>query len=398
MKYPSRSDYATAIRNPQIAFRKVDLKTKKQQDLDATLVKGQGIQRTSRNGMQSVWSASGGYAIAFKYQTPQPKQLWAVRCFFRANYDLQKHYQTALASLDQSPCSHYFVETVYLHEGIRVQGQCYPILKMEWINGENLKSYLKVNLSKKQTLLQLAERWRSLCLDLKQAGIAHGDIQHGNIFVLSDDRGKLSFKLIDYDSLHFQSNLIPEADVIKGLPGYQPPSRKSLKTRCLAIDFFPQLIVYVCILALSEDPSLWQKYQLDQAEHLLFSKTDFIKLDQARIFQDLKRLPQPIPRLTEQIQQLCRFEHIQAMPSLEEVITGQLVSIPTPPTSISPLPQIAETVVETAKAKPQAQSKPVVSKSKESSQSDDAYSPLPNALYRQWAQEYYRKLSRGSTR
>ena len=389
MRYPSRSDYATAIRNPQIAFRKVDPRTKKQRDLDAELARGQGIQRMSRNGMPSVWSASGGYAIAFKYQTPKPKKIWAVRCFFRANYDIRKHYQMALAALPQSACAHYFVETAYLHEGIRVQGQCYPILKMEWVDGDNLKTYIKANLSKKQALLQLAERWRSLCLDFKQAGIAHGDIQHGNVLVMKD-RAQLSFKLIDYDSLHFQSHSVSMPDVIKGLPGYQPPSRKALKSRCLAIDFFPQLIVYVCILALAEDPSLWQTYQLDQTEHLLFSKTDFVKCDQARIFQDLKRLPQPIPRLTEQIQQLCRLEHIQAMPSLEEAITGQRVSIPTyqPPVA-PPLPPM----VEPAKADVQST---LVSKPQEDSQ-DEEGSPLSGSLYRQWAQEYYRKLSRGST-
>ena len=389
MKYPSRSDYATAILNPQIAFRKVDPNTKKQRDLDAGLANGQGISRMSPNGLRSVWSASGGYAIAFKYQTQTPQQLWAVRCFFRANYNIQKHYEGALAQLRQSPCSDYFADTAYLHEGIRIQGQCYPILKMEWIEGDNLKAYIKANLSQKKTLLQLAEIWRSLCVDLTQAGIAHGDLQHGNVLVRSN-RGQLSLKLIDYDSLHFQSNSRLVADVIKGLPGYQPPSRKHLKHRCIEIDFFPQLIIYVCILALAEQPALWKTYQLDQTDSLLFQKTDFTAVEQAQIFQDLRRLPQPIPRLTEQIRQFCQLTNLQSIASLEEVLTGQRKRIPTyqavaPSPSTKPAQPVKS---QPSSVAPPQESQPPV---------ENATDKLPAKMYRQWAQEYYRKCSRGSS-
>ena len=390
MKYPSRSDYATAIRNPAFAFRKVDPKTKTQKDLDSALVGGQGIVRVSPNGLQTVWSASGGYAIAFKYQTQNPEQLWAVRCFFRANYDLRRHYQYALRQLQAGQSTHYFVNTSYLHEGIRVQGKLYPILKMEWVDGNNLKQYIKENLSSQRRLLQLADLWRSLSLDLWQLGIAHGDLQHGNVLVVAN-KGQPSLKLIDYDSLYFQSNSTPVADVIKGLPGYQPPARKALRYRCLEIDFFPQLIIYVCILALAEDPSLWKTYRLDQTDRLLFSKTSFTALGQSKIFKDLAKLSQPIPRLTEQIKRLCQLEHIQRMPCLEEVISGQRFNVPTAP-AIAP---IISTPIEISKPQPQVVPQPMPVEV--SPVSDNVQSAVDPETYRQWAQEYYRKRSRNST-
>ncbi len=388
MKYPSRSDYATAIRNPAFAFRKVDPKTKSQKDLDSGLVSGQGIMRVNPNGMQTIWSASGGYAIAFKYQTQNPKQLWAVRCFFRANYDLKTHYQYALRQLKNGQFANYFVNTVYLHEGIRVQGKLYPILKMEWIEGSNIKQYIKENLSKKKKLLQLADLWRSLSRDLSQAGVAHGDLQHGNILVVKKG-GQPSLKLIDYDSLHFQSNLAQVADVIKGLPGYQPPARKALQYRCLEIDFFPQLIIYVCILALAENPSLWSAYQLDQTDSLLFSKKNFTELGQAQIFQDLARLPQPIPRLTEKIKQFCQLNNIQTISSLEEAISGQRLSLPTGPKKSPPT---SSTPIEVPKPSPQPIPVAISPENENAPQS-----PHDTDIYRQWAQEYYRKRSRDST-
>ena len=389
MKYPSRSEYATAIRNPAFAFRKVDPRTKVQQDLDSSLVGGQGIQRVSPNGMQSVWSASGGYAIAFKYQTKNPAQLWAIRCFFRVNYDTQAHYQHALEQLKKSNCASYFANTFYLHEGIRVQGKCYPILKMEWVEGCNLKTYIRDNLSKKKRLLQLADLWRSLSMELSQGGIAHGDLQHGNVLVVAET-GQPSLKLIDYDSLHFQTNLTQVVDVIKGLPGYQHPARKALKYRCLEIDFFPQLIIYVCILALAENPSLWKTYQLDKTDHLLFSKKSFTESERSQIFQDLAKLPQPIPRLTEQIKQFCRFDNIQTLPSLEEVISGQRVRLPTVQKISPTVPPILET--SNVRPQPKAIPQPI-----QSGKGLNTKSLFDTDIYRRWAQEYYRKRSRGST-
>ncbi len=47
----------------------------------------------------------------------------------------------------------------------------------------------------------LAQAWVKLSKDLADNGIAHGDLQHGNITV--DDSSGVNLKLIDYDSLYF---------------------------------------------------------------------------------------------------------------------------------------------------------------------------------------------------
>ena len=44
-------------------------------------------------------------------------------------------------------------------EGIRVSGRWYPALKMEWIDGESLHTYVERNLRQPQKLLDLAEQW-----------------------------------------------------------------------------------------------------------------------------------------------------------------------------------------------------------------------------------------------
>ena len=319
MKYPSRSEYCISIRNPKFAFRKKDPLTKIERDLDSALVSGKSVEKIKPSGIKELWSASGGYAIAFKYETFSPKKIWAIRCFYRANFDVKRHYQNALSHIKRSSCRSYFVDCSLLEEGIRVKGNCYPILKMEWVEGENIKKFIKANLGNKNKLKSLAERWRELSQKLLGAGIAHGDLQHGNVLI-ANRSNQLSLKLIDYDSLYFDTALNAAYDSIKGFPDYQHPLRKSLQKRCLEIDFFPQLVIYLSILALAEDRQLWETYKLDDREGLLFSSTDFQNPHQAKIFYSLSTLPYPIPTLANKLKQICQLRDFRNIPSLDAVL------------------------------------------------------------------------------
>ena len=55
---------------------------------------------------------------------------------------------------------------------------------------------------------------------LERAGIAHGDLQHGNIFVVDDE-----LKLIDYDGM-FVPRLAGCRSNELGIEHYQHPQRK----------------------------------------------------------------------------------------------------------------------------------------------------------------------------
>ena len=323
MKYPSRSEYYSAIRNPQFAFRYKDPRSGNERDLDSSLVKGKAVQRRKGHGLTDIWSASGSFAIAFKYETSFPAKTWAIRCFYRSNFDVIAHYRQVLKQLKHSSVQDYFVDFTLLEQGIRVQGACYPVLKMEWIEGKNLKKFIKANLGRKNTLKSLAESWLNLSHRLLEAKIAHGDLQHGNVIVI-DRFNQLNLKLIDYDSLYFANNFSTVTDNIKGLSDYQHPLRQSLENRCLEIDFFPQLVIYLSILALAEDKKLWNAYGVDDREGLLFAKKDFEHPHQAAIFQSLAALPDPIPTLAHKLQQICQLQDFKQIPSLDRAINSEI--------------------------------------------------------------------------
>jgi hypothetical protein len=317
IKYPSRADYCTSVRNPQFAFRKKDPFTQQERDLDASLAAGKPVEKRNFDGSTTVWSASGSFGVVFKYETYTPEQTWALKCFCRSNFEVVDRYKKILRKLEQHPCQDYFVAFSLLEEGIRVLGHCYPVVKMAWVEGDNLKKFLRNNLNQPQRLEQLAAQFLQLCQDFSAADLAHGDLQHGNIFV-QQQAEQLQLKLIDYDSLYFGGDR--SEDNIKGLADYQHPLRQSLKHRCRELDFFSQLVIYLSILALAQKPELWHRCGVEDREGLLFARADFQNPHQAEIFKALAHLPAPIPMLASQLKAICRLKEFSQIPDLGTVL------------------------------------------------------------------------------
>jgi thiamine kinase-like enzyme len=148
--------------------------------------------------------------------------------------------------------------------------------------------------------------------------IAHGDLQHGNILVKDDG----SLIIIDYDSM-FIKPLEGMSDAIKGLPGYQHPSRNQNKFINHKLDYFSELIIYLSLLAFEQYPNLWNKYY--ETEDLLFSKEDLHNADKSEIINTLLLSSnQTIKELTHQLKvQLSKTDIIDLQP-LEELLIDKL--------------------------------------------------------------------------
>src|SRR5262245_60611331 len=136
MWWPSPSDYQDTVQNPRVAFSDADLR-------DGTLVLDSlGLPRP----------ISGAFATI--YQVKYNGRGYAVRCFLRHVPDIAQRYAAISTYLDQNPLPH-MVEFRFLAQGIRVRGQWFPILKMEWLEGEQLDVYVARSLSNPAALLEL---------------------------------------------------------------------------------------------------------------------------------------------------------------------------------------------------------------------------------------------------
>lgn len=200
MVLPSGDEYNESVQNPKIAFTDTDLKNSSVEEWPS------GLPRPY----------SGGFTTTFKLQTQNNN--WAVRCFTKEILDLQKRYKAIDSFLSSNP-SQYFVDAKYLSEGIKVNGKGYPIIKMLWLEGDTLDNYLEKTFNQKEKIEKLLLDFINLINELEKFGIAHGDLQHGNVVVKND-----KIYLIDYDGMYF-----PELASLKtnefGHPNYQHPKR-----------------------------------------------------------------------------------------------------------------------------------------------------------------------------
>jgi len=307
MPLPQGADYLRSVQNPKLAFADSDLK------FSSPELTPQGLPKPY----------SGGFTTTFKLT--RSNFAWAVRCFTRPLGDLQSRYRAITDFASRNGNSH-FVRTHYLREGILVSGTWYPTIKMDWVTGEPLNRYVERNIADVGELSAMAASFRKLVGDLAGYGVAHGDLQHGNILVHNG-----TLRVIDYDGMYLPS-IACYGGNNSGHPNYQHPGRNGSHFST-SIDNFSAIVIYTAMLALSQDSSLWKKYNND--ENTLFRQGDFIDPDKSILFRDLRALAKPLPEYADRISTLCRCDFAY-VPSLEAFLSGPQPVISTSPSRYLP--------------------------------------------------------------
>lgn len=324
MKYPLRSEYDTAVKYLDKFI------------YDSVLRKGMPIKQ--KQNPNFLLSHNGGKAIVYEIQT-NPKK-YALKCWIEDLGDLKIRYKAIDDYLKTVQIS-YFVDFAYQEQGILVNGHKFPIIRMEWVEGISFKKFISNNINNPASIRNFAEKFLEMVIILHQNNISHGDLQHGNIMVRKN--GELC--LIDYDSLYVPQ-LSNATDNIKGLPGYQHPNRHKLNKLSPKADYFSELVIYLSLLVLSENPNFWQHIQPE--ERLLFSEKDLLKPQSSKRFQELKNLSPEIVYFTQELENFCQEsnpENLQPLENLVSNYTGKqtswdFVPPPNPPIITPPVPVV----------------------------------------------------------
>src|SRR5947209_14317254 len=167
MPWPTPQDYNEAIQNPRAGFADPELKA------GTVELTPRGLPRPITGNFASVYRIHCG------------NRDWAVRCFFREFADLGERYSAISRHLAAARLP-YTVGFDYLEQGIKVRGTWYPILKMEWIEGDLLNTFVERHIDQPAQLRDLARRWLDMLRTLDASSIAHGDLQHGNVLVVGN--------------------------------------------------------------------------------------------------------------------------------------------------------------------------------------------------------------------
>lgn len=315
MTWPTLTDFSEAIQNPQLCFRGTDLEA--------------GTVATNQRGLPLLFSG----AFACVYSVSVGSEQFAVRCFTREVKDQQTRYNQ-LSDYLTNVVSPSFVSFEYLEHGISVKGTSYPVVKMEWVEGDLLSDFVRYHLDDPVALDRIAAQWRGTTVsNLRGLHIAHNDLQHGNVMVQGDG----NIRLVDYDGM-FLPQFRGEGSPELGHKNYQHPERSSHDYDSY-VDNFPSLVIYLSIRAIASDSTLWSFHNDD---NLIFTRNDYTDPESSEIFDRLKNSPDPdVAQLTKYLEECCALP-VGRVPDLEtalqDIQTGTAPSHSVPHPSITPGP------------------------------------------------------------
>ena len=263
MQYPLISEYIEAIR---LAADNFDKLSHLQPVLD-----GNGTPMMS----------SGNFAVVFKMYDPQAHKDVAVKCFLKEQEGRAESYQLIAQELAYTSSS-FLTPFRYLDKEIFVESQStndeeFPVVLMDWVEGETLDRYIQSHLDEPNALRLLAFQFSRLASWLLSQPFAHGDLKPDNILVRSD--GTLT--LVDYDGM-FVPAMEGTAARELGSPDFRHPLRTAERFN-EHIDDFPLAVILLSLKALSLSPSLWNTY--GASDRLLFSATDYRDLSSCALLQ-----------------------------------------------------------------------------------------------------------------
>lgn len=296
--YPTPSDYQEALQFPETAFRDPELKE----------------AHPEENVLGLPQPITGNFAAVFP-MTTRGGVRWAVKCFLTNVPDQQTRYQTIANHLETHRLP-ALVEFEYQAEGIRVESETYPLLKMEWAEGRPINQFVEDHLDDPETLAALAEAWTAMMEAMEAADVAHGDLQHGNALVKTERDG-LRLTLVDYDTMYvpaLEGRTSPEV----GHRNYQHPDRTKDDFGPY-LDRFSGLTIYTALRATLARPGLWSRF--DTGENLLFRAADFYDPAGSVLFDELEQ-HEALRPLVEALRTACYVEP-EAVPSLSGVLKDE---------------------------------------------------------------------------
>lgn len=296
MTFPSRTEILTAMKN-KICYRSADL------------IGGSILWCGNRINM-----SSGGYATVFPFTKSDGVKI-AVRCWFADIGDSKKRMLVINSYLGKLNAQ-YFINFNFQEKALLVNGVFQPIVTMDWVELPDLKEYINNNIGSKRDVLAVAENFKSMVSFFHSHDLSHGDLSHSNIKVGED--GELL--VIDYDSMYVRG-LEDMPDVIKGLPGYQHPKRREVKTLNYKLDYFSELVIYLSLLIYASTPVIWVNFY--ETEDFLFSSSDFADPQSSDLLNKYKSSSDKlISSLTKKMIDYLAIDDILQLKPLEEIINA----------------------------------------------------------------------------
>ena len=231
------------------------------------------------------YRSSGAFAVVFKMKDEQTGKYYALKCFTEEQKGRAESYRQIADELEfvDSP---YLTSVKYLEKEIFVDSSCvedeFPVLLMDWIDGETMESYIAENYQDNYAMAMLCYRFCKMAAWLRSQPFAHGDIKPDNIMVRPDG----SLTLVDYDGMFVPAMKGQKSPTI-GTKDFSHPLR-TVDDFDETIDDFALASIALSLKAISLKSSLLDEY--GAADRLLFSAEDYRDLSKSKVIPALLEL------------------------------------------------------------------------------------------------------------
>ena len=231
------------------------------------------------------YRSSGAFAVVFKMKDEQTGKCYALKCFTEEQEGRAEAYRQ-IAEEFEFVDSPYITSVKYLEKELFVDSNCedeeFPVLLMDWIEGETMETYIAANYTDTHAMSMLCYRFCKMAAWLRSQSFAHGDIKPDNIMV----RPNGTLTLVDYDGMFVPAMKGQKSPTI-GTKDFSHPLR-TIDDFDETIDDFALASIALSLKAISLDPSLLQTY--GASDRLLFSAADYLDLSKSNTFTALQGL------------------------------------------------------------------------------------------------------------
>ena len=231
------------------------------------------------------YRSSGAIAVVFKMKDEQTGKCYALKCFTEEQEGRAGAYSQIADELEFVDSS-YITSVKYLDKEIFVDSSCeedeFPVLLMDWIDGETMESYIAENYQDNFAMAMLCYRFSKMAAWLRSQPFAHGDIKPDNIMVRPDG----SLTLIDYDGMFVPAMKGQKSPTI-GTKDFSHPLR-TVDDFDETIDDFALASIALSLKAISMNSKLLDTY--GASDRLLFSENDYRNPSSSKAISALQEL------------------------------------------------------------------------------------------------------------
>ena len=231
------------------------------------------------------YRSSGAFAVVFKMLDKSTGKYYALKCFTEEQEGRADAYRQIADELGMVD-SLYITSVKYMEKELFVDSQCeedeFPVLLMDWVDGETMEAYIAANYRNQSAMLMLSYRFGKMAAWLRTQSFSHGDIKPDNIIVRPDG----SLTLVDYDGMYVPSMKGSQSPTI-GTRDFSHPLR-TVDDFDETIDDFSLASIALSLKAISMNSTLLDTY--GASDRLLFSENDYRTPSKSKVISALQGL------------------------------------------------------------------------------------------------------------